>query len=400
MTESGGRKAGVLGLSGAEWATIAIALAAATLPAVLPLMVGVLARQFAIGTEQAGYVVAMNMGAILAGSLSCILLARRLDFRALIWGGLAVMVTGNILTMLTDSLNPMLATRVISGWGEGVVAACCYALMGRARLPGRSIAFYTGGQAIVGAVGLAILPSLMAAYGWHVFYVLVSLVAVPAALLAPYAARRSVASKSAGSPAVMRGRPSAAGLGVLGSIFMFFAGLAMIWTFMERLGADQRLSVVELSAALSSSALAGLLGSFAAGAIADRIERKLGMALGMLTIGISLGSLLTPGFWPYATAICGLTFAWAYQFPFLFRCLAETDRDGGVALLTPVATGGALTVGPAIGGYLLANGGPEVLSCVCLGLTAVATILSAALGRTRAQQVEGVTPLSTARIIP
>lgn len=400
MIAGGDREGGVLGLSGAEWATIVIALAAATLPAVLPLMVGVLARQFAIGTEQAGYVIATNMGAILAGSLSCILLVRRLGILTLIWSGLAVMVTGNVLTMVTDSLHPMIATRLLSGWGEGIVGACCYALMGRAGLPGRSIAFYTGGQAIVGALGLALLPSLMNSYGWHIFYVLVSLVAVPAALLAPLAVRRPDVSGPSRADAAMRGRPSAYGLGVLGGIFLFFAGLAMIWTFMERLGVDQRLSVIELSFALSASALAGLAGSFAAGAIADRVGRKPGLAIGMLVIGVSLCCLLAPGFWPYATAICGLSFAWAYQFPFLFRCLAETDRDGEVALLTPVATGGALTVGPAIGGYLLARGGPEILACACLGLTAFATVLSVVLGRAQPRPREGAAPPSVKRAIP
>lgn len=393
------REVAILGLSAAEWATIVIGLAAATLPAVLPLMVGVLARQFGIGTEQAGYVVAINMGAILAGSLSCILLARRIGFLTLIWGGLAMMVAGNILTMTTDSLNPMIATRIVSGWGEGVVGACCYALMGRAHLPGRSIALYTGGQAIIGALGLALLPSLMSTYGWHVFYILVSLVAVPAALLAQRAARRPTITAPVSAPVVVRSRPTAAGFAALGSIFLFFAGLAMVWTFMERLGVDQHMSVLELSTALSASSIAGLAGSFAAGAIADRIGRKTGLTIGLLVIAASLGLLLAAGFWPYAIAICGLSFAWAYQFPFLFRCLAETDADGRVALLTPVATGGALTVGPAMGGFLLARGGLETLSFACLALTAVATILAAILGSRRVRQLETVSTPAAQKVL-
>lgn len=395
MTGRPATAGGMLGLSGAEWATIVIGLAAATLPAVLPLMVGVLARQFGIDAEQAGYVIAINMGAILTGSLLCILLARRFDFATLIWGGLAVMVTGNVLTMITDTLQPMMLTRVLSGLGEGLVAACCYALMGRARLPGRSIAFYTGGQAIIGALGLAVLPTLMAAYGWHIFYVLVSVVAVPAALLARLAATRPDSITAPDGVAKVRGRLSASGLGVLGSIFLFFAGLAMIWTFMERLGVIQQLSLVQLSTALSASSLAGLAGSFTAGAISDRIGRKTGMTIGMLVIAASLTLLLSAGFWPYATAICGLSFAWAYQFPFLFRGLAQTDPSGGAALLTPVATGAALTVGPAVGGYLIGQGGPQVLSFACLALTAVATILSAILGRDRPRPAEADLPVPT-----
>lgn len=366
----------VLGLDAAEWAAIAIALAAATLPAVLPLMVGVLARQFGIGTAQAGYVIAINMGGILAGSLSCVLLARRFRWAPLIFSGLGIMVLGNGLTMLTHGLPPLIATRLISGWGEGVVGACCYALMGQAKLPGRSIAFYTAGQSIIGAAGLAILPTLMAGYGWHVFYILVSVIAVPAMLLTPVAtrARAIVVIDRQTSTAT---RLSIGSFGALIAIFLFFVGIAMIWAFMEPLGVRQSLTLTQLSIALSASSIAGLGGSFAAGALADRLRTEIGLAIGIAVIIASLTLLLTGGFYSYMAAICGLYFAWAYQFPFLFGCLADIDSDGRIAALTPVATGGALTVAPAIGGFVLENGGLAMLSAGCLGLTLAATLLAA-----------------------
>lgn len=366
----------VLGLNAAEWAAIVIALAAATLPAVLPLMVGVLSRQFGIGTAQAGYVIATNMGGILAGSLSCVFLARRFRWASLIAAGLGIMVLGNALTMLTSSLNPLIASRLVSGWGEGLVGACCYALMGQARLPGRSIAFYTGGQSIIGAASLAILPTLMAEFGWHVFYILVSIVAVPALLLTPIATRvRTVAAVD--PQQVAANRLSVASFGALIAIFLFFVGIAMIWAFMEPLGIRQNLSLTQLSVALSASSIAGLGGAFVAGALADRLRAEIGLAIGAAAIVGSLALLLTGGFYPYMAAICGLYFAWAYQFPFLFGCLAEIDRDGRISALTPVATGGALTAAPAIGGYVLENGGLAMLSAGCLGLTLAATLMAA-----------------------
>lgn len=367
-----------LGLNAAEWATIVIGLAAATLPAVLPLMVGVLARQFGLGTERAGYVIAMNMGGILAGSLSCVLLSRRFGWGPLIAVGLCIMVAGNGLTMMTTSLSALVGSRLVSGWGEGVVGACCYALMGKARLPGRSIGFYTGGQAIVGAAGLALLPWLMATYGWHVFYVIVSLVAIPALLLTPLAVRgRERAATKAANGETLAKRPTAAGLGALIAIFMFFVGIAMIWAFMERLGVRQDLGLTHLSMALSASSIAGLAGSLLAGAVADRLRPPIGLALGIGLIIFSLAALLTSGFYPYMAAICGLSFAWAYQFPFLFGCLASSDRGGGIAVMTPVATGGALTVGPAIGGFVLEHGGVAMLCLGCSILTVSGSLLAA-----------------------
>ena len=372
-----GARAGrsALGLNAAEWAAIAIALAAATLPAVLPLMVGVLARQFGIGVAQAGYVIAINMCGILAGSLSCVMLSRRFRWASLIVVGLGLMVLGNALTMLTSSLIPLIASRLVSGWGEGLVGACCYALMGQAKLPGRSIALYTAGQSIIGASGLAALPTLMADFGWHVFYILVSIIAVPALLLTPVATRaRAVVVIDRHH--VAADRLSGAGFGALAAIFLFFVGVSMVWAFMEPMGIRQHLSLTRLSIALSTSSIAGLGGSFVAGTLADRLRVELGLAIGIATIVGSLMLLLIGGFYPYMAAICGLYFAWAYQFPFLFGCLAEIDTNGRIASMTPVATGGALTAGPAIGGYVLENGGLTVLSAGCLGLTLAATVLA------------------------
>lgn len=376
MSDGARVKREVLGLNGAEWAAITIALAAATLPTVLPLMVGVLARQFAIGNAQAGYVIALNMGAVLAGSLSCVLLARRFRWAPLIFAGLGVMVLGNALTMLTSSLTPLIATRLVSGWGEGIVGASCYALMGQARLPGRSIAFYMAGQSIIGATGLAVLPTLMAEFGWHIFYILVSIIAVPAMLLTTIATRGRTVVTTDGQASKPK-RLSIGSFGALTAIFLFFVGIAMIWAFMEPLGVRQNISLTRLSIALSASSIAGLLGSFVSGALADRLRAENGLAIGAAVILGSLALLLTGGFYPYLVAICGLYFAWTYQFPFLFGCLAEMDSDGRIAALTPVATGGALTAAPAIGGYVLENGGLTMLSAGCFAFTSAATLIAA-----------------------
>ncbi|KQS05007.1 hypothetical protein ASG11_12735 [Sphingomonas sp. Leaf357] len=384
------RPAGFLGLDACEWATIAIALAAATLPAVLPLMVGVLARQFGMGLDQAGYVIAINMGSILLGSLACAVLGRRFSWFALIVGGLLVMTAGNVLTLSTSGLTALVATRLISGLGEGVVAACCYALMGQARLPGRSIAIYAGGQSIVGAAAMAVLPTLIAHHGWHVFYLLVVFAALPAFALVPLAVRgREQVQRAAGA-----GRPALniSAFGGLLAIFVFFVGLAMVWAFMERLGSARHLSLLQLSAAMSASSLAGLAGSLASGAVTDRLRLGIGLGFGIALIVASLVMMFVGGFAPFTVGVCGLYFAWTFQFPFLFECLVAVDRDGRATVLTPVATGGGLTIGPAIGGFVLQNGSLSLLCLTCLALTLAGTVLAWRIGgKRRSAAVEEAT---------
>lgn len=385
------RESGVLGLNAGEWATIIIGLVAATLLAVLPLMVGVLARQFGMGVEQAGYVIAINMGGILLGSLSCIVLTRRFSWSALIVSGLLVMTAGNVLTLSTAGLTALVSSRLIAGLGEGVVGACCYALMGQARLPGRSIAIYAGGQSIVGAVGMAVLPTLIANYGWHVFYLLVALATIPALALVKVAVRGREQVRSEAGAQSVPARPALniPSLGALLAIFFFFVGLAMVWAFMERLGNDRNLSTLELSAALSASSLAGLAGSLVAGAVADRIRVSIGLGAGLALIIVSLAMMFVGGFVPFTAGVCGLYFAWTFQFPFLFECLVAVDRGGRVTVLTPVATGGALAVGPAIGGFILQHGTLTMLCAGCLALTLAGTVLAGRIGGNQRRPIAG-----------
>ena len=59
------------------WAAVYIGVAAATLPAVLPVMVGVMTDQLGFGLERAGYVASANMGGVALGSVFRAGLTRR-----------------------------------------------------------------------------------------------------------------------------------------------------------------------------------------------------------------------------------------------------------------------------------------------------------------------------------
>lgn len=353
----------LLGLLPREWALVVVALSIATLPSVMPVMVGVLADQLGMGVERAGYVVSVNMGGIFAGTLACAWLSRRASWNRLLVGGLLVMVLGNGLTLLSAGYPALLATRLLSGLGEGVAGAICYALMGRSLLPVRTVAVYVAGQGIVGALGMAALPPLVAGHGWQVFYIGVSLLALPALWLAPVAVRAQASADPTGPTHTAASRSFAA-WGALAAIFGFFFGLAALWAFLQPIGASRGLSVVQVSSALSASAVAGFAGSVVAGLAAGRLSTWQGTAIGLAALLASVAGLLigTPA--TFFAGACLLSFAWAFEYPYLFRCLASEDDSGGIAVLTPAATGGALTAGPAIGGFVLQNAGVASLCAV------------------------------------
>lgn len=352
------------------WAAIYLGVAAATLPAVLPVMVGVFADRFGYGVAGAGTIAALNMGGILIGSLLCPLITARFGWAAVIRAALAVMIAGNLLTMLDGHYGYVAATRFLSGLGEGVVGGICYAAMGRSARPERSISIYFAGQSIVGMVGMGSFGWIAASLGWPWIFLILSAITLPGFWLA------AVIGRAQPPPAGPRqGRLSANPLviGALACILLYFIGMASLWPFLERIGIGKGLSPGTVAFALSASAFGGLAGSLVASVVAGRLPRTTGLLSGLALLVAGVGALaFLPGTAPFILAVSLFAFAWPFQYAFQFGLLASVDRGGRLIPLTPAVTGGGLAIGPAIGGLLLQNLSLGAVSAFCLLCVVVA----------------------------
>lgn len=354
----------------AVWAAIYVGVAAATLPAVLPVMVGIFADGFGYGLAGAGLVASFNMGGILIGSLLSPIVAARWPWIGTVRVALAVMVAGNLLTMLNGPFAYIAATRMFSGLGEGVVAGICYAAMGRAARPERAISIYFGGQSIVGMIGLGSFGWVAANFGWPWIFLLLSLIALPGFWLAGRIGTAQPHPSAAMSGAA---RFAPAPLLAMAFILILFVGMASLWPFIERIGVGRGLDATAIAFALSASAFGGLAGSAVAGIVADRLPRNACLMGGMAMLVAGIAGLgLSSGPWGFAAALWLFAFAWPFQYAFQFGLLASTDPGGRIVALTPAITGGGLTIGPALGGVLLQNWGLTVVSLFCLACTAIA----------------------------
>ena len=372
----------MLGLPAREWSIVAVVLAVAALPAVMPVMVGALTRQFGFGVDLAGLAISANMAGILVGTLCAPLLIPRLPDRVILVGGLLIMAAGNGLTLATHTYGPLMATRLFSGWGEGLAAAIGYSLMGRSSLPSRMVANYAGGQALIGVVGMAALPLLTERFGAAAFYGPITLLAL-GSLLAVRPAIEA-APRPAASLLQARERGTAAGpVAVLAGLFAHFTGMTVAWAFLQKIGADHGLTGPTVAYALSVSAAAGLAGSVVASLLACRLAVLTSLAIGGALVLACAAGLVMAQPVMFVAAVCLLSFTWAAQYPFMFRRLAELDPPGRWVALTPVATASALSVGPAIGGALLQDGGVGWLDAAFLAFTLAGLGFTAATYRRR-----------------
>jgi predicted MFS family arabinose efflux permease len=369
----------------AVWAAIYLGIAAATLPAVLPVMVGVFADRFGFGIAGAGMIASLNMGGILVGSLLCPFITARFSWTVTARAALIVMIAGNLLTMLDGHYGYVAATRVLSGLGEGVVGGICYAAMGRAVRPERAVSIYFAGQSVVGMIGMGSFGWVALTYGWHWLFLLLSLIALPGFWLAPAIGRGQ------GQPETLPAGDHRGGdrlsVYALAFILVYFTGMASLWPFLERIGADAGYDPATVALALSGSAFGGLAGSLAAGAVAGRLARTTGLLVGTAILVCGLVGLALPlGAWGFAASLWLFAFAWPFQYAFQFGLLAAVDRGGRIATLTPAITGGGLTLGPALGGLLLAGYGVPALGLFCIICVAIAVAGAISIGRRAANE--------------
>lgn len=376
-------------MPGALWAAIYVGIAAATLPAVLPVMVGVMTDQLGFGLERAGYVAAANMGGVALGSIFGSALTRRWSWATVIVVGAALMIGANAVTMLGSTFFFVATLRFTSGLGEGLVAGICYAAMGRSGQAARALAFYVAGQGLVGAAGMGFIPTVIEHSGWQMLFVLISILALPAFWLA-----RSIGSLDRGGldvPGVARiGAMTWLGWAAIGTLLAQFIGMSSIWAFLERLGHAKELDSFHLSLALSASAIANMVGSLAVGLIAHRISGLQGIAVAFVLFALSLvGNLFWNEWQVYLVTGVLFMLSWSVYFPFQFGLLARFDQRGKLAAIMPAVTGAGLTVGPAFGGVLLARGGIGAILGFGLGCVVVSTLACVWLHRRPAAALLG-----------
>ena len=358
------------------WAAVLTAVTAETIPAVLPVLVGVMSDDLAFGNVGAGYVASANMAGIGIGSVICAGLARHWSWRALITVGALLLLSSNAFSVVLTGFYPILSARFAAGCGEGAIAGICFAAMGRDAQPARPLAFYCAGQGLIGSIGMAVLPGMIGSLGWRWLFVLVAIFTLPSFLLARRVGQ--LQPKVERHSALDRTRvPHRAWCGSV-SIFVYFLGMTAVWSFLEQMGRAKGIDVGHIALALSASSFANMLGALAVGFVEHHLSTRAGLLIGLAAALLGILGLLTWDGWQ-AYAISAVLFfsAWGFYYPFLFRLLAKIDPSGITPAIIPFVTGSGLAIGPAIGGVLMAARGTSVLcifAFVAVGVSAAASL--------------------------
>lgn len=346
-----------LPLPSSTWGLLAaIILFAALAPAILmtaPAVAAQLASQWQLSPSQIGDLFSVELGAMSLASLPAFWWLKRVSWRLAAFAAAVLFIAANLLSMLADTYNLLLALRFVSAIAGGSLMIICLASAAAAANPGRVYGLWVMGQLVVGALGLALLPALFERYGLGACYLTL---AGLMALLLPL-----TRCFTTGKPALRETHAALPGsrvkttLGILG-ILTFYISLGGVWTFIGAIGADAGISAQNSGEILAFATVIGIAGAACASLIGTRLV-LLPVGYGLMAAAVIL-LLGEPGVWRFALAAFLFKFTWTFLLPLILACLAKLDHSGKLMNASNLMIGSGLAIGPAVAGRLIeTNGG-------------------------------------------
>jgi MFS family permease len=335
-------------------------------------------------SQQPGYVISVEMAGMGLATFPALWWVNRLHWPRLARAMLLVLIVANVICMTVRTPADLAAVRFLSGLAAGTVSIVCMSALRLTANPERSFATWLIAQLAVGALCLALLPSLLAYGGTAAVFGILALAA--ACLIWPVG---SIHDGSAGPLGAQSSAPapttvSASGILGLGALLAFYVAFSCVWAFASQIAVASGIAPASAAHILSLAPIAGVLGAALAAVCGQRLGRVVPLGLGMLTLAAAVFRLSeSVQLASFLVASAGLMFAWTFVVPYLLGGIASSDHSGRLTVATNVIIGLGLTLGPALGGEIVAHGSYRSVAQLPMVLCLVSFLMSLPLARRR-----------------
>lgn len=355
----------------------------------LPLWVGALMQHYHYSPPQAGLTLTLFLlGAVLAS----VFFAPRfnsLPRRALASGGFALAACAFWLAgrqpVALASFGPLAALHGMAGIGVGCALSFTHGSIGRSSNPHRLFGLVNVALGVFAVFFLGGMPQLIQAQGATVFFAVVAgvmaLGAVVTGFFFPHTAGQAVDAKAPGLPDEAKRIPRAAWF-VIGVVICMTLNQAMVFSFVERIGAERGFGTERVNAVLIALGLVNLL----PGLLAALLQKKLSPVLvgfcgplGQAALALTMSTATS--FAPYAVAASLYVAMVIFTHTFLFGLLNRLDASGRAAAATPAMTMVGACIGPALGGGVIHALGYQGLGWAACVVAALAMLAMAQVRR-------------------
>ncbi|NRR31674.1 MFS transporter [Oxalobacteraceae bacterium] len=322
----------------------------------LPVWIGTLITRYGFDPQHAGALVTLFLlGAVCSSLYWAPRFHRVATARVATWGfGVAAAAFG-VLSYVSD-FHQMAALHVVAGAATGAALSVTHGTIGRSSRPHRLFALAGLALAVFGIEFLGLTPGLVAAIGGPALFKVFTAVMIAAALTCACAF-----PQQADNPASGHGpgpRLSAAVWFVALGVSCMGLVQAMMFSFVERIGADRGFTAAAITGVLVTLGFVNLVPAPLAGWLERLLPARQVVLLGpVVQAAVVLTICYSSGFAPYAAATAVLPAVMIFFHTFAFGLLAQLDPAGRALSATPAMLMAGAAIGPILGGTLVQYSG-------------------------------------------
>ena len=352
-------------------AMVALGCVAFTFFLATPMLVALMAQQWGFTPSQVGFVVSADTAGNTLGALAIAVGIRGWPIRRIMTAGMLAIMGGNALIAAGLGLDVAIVGGLIAGLGNGVVSSTAIGFLVYTAQPQRAIGIMVVCQNLYAMVLMgAILPALggrWQASGGFLFISVIALVCVPAMLL--FSSRETIPR------AFREGTVNKVGVYLtLLSLYAFYTGAGIIWTFLATLGESAGLSKAVVGQTLTIANTASLLACFLVQPMARHSLYGWSMAM---VISCGLATLLLTGpltMTSFAVGAGAFVACWTLTGILLPTITPLYDPVGRHAALTPAVLGLGYATGSLLGGLIAEARSPATaftVAAACIACSAL-----------------------------
>lgn len=339
---------------------------------IAPVIAGKLIEQFNLSPVEVGTLFSLELGAFSLATVPAYLWLRRMNLRMASYIFTAIVIAGNVVSGFVDDFGLLMIARVVTSLAAGSITVIILTLSGKTANPSRAFGIFVVFQLAMGALILAVFPSLFAAAAVSAIYWTLAGLAVLCLLVVNRIegeVLRTAGPAAAEAPTRVPVFKAVAGMV---AVLLFYIALSGVWSFIAQISAGSGIDLSASSLVLSVATVAGILSALVATALGDTPHRKLYLAAGYAGMAVSISLLLgSPALIQFAAAAVIFKFAWTFILPYLLSTLSSLSSGGHLMNTTNLMIGAGFSIGPIVSGALIQSSGGSFTGMLVFALAGV-----------------------------
>ena len=329
---------------------------------ILPFVMGALVEQHRQPDWVVSLIVSLQFTCIAISSLSVSFSLPRLNLKTILVITVSLMIAGNIMSVLANSIPVMVFGRGLTGLGEGGTLACAYALGARTLNPDRTFSMIMFFATLFSLFFLITIPYVVESVGVKGIFIV--MLAIATCLLPLILGINSDISAPSDIGAELTIRDFSA---LRGKGLALFAGLVLIsmgsessWIFIERIGQNLGLTLKEISHYAIIALAIGCLGPAIMFLLGNRLGRTVPIICAIVVMAIAVLIQTHPeNAFQYVGSLSVTSLMILFLFPFVRAAMSQLDPSGQLAASSAAAFYLGSSLGPALSGQALLWTGAE-----------------------------------------